>query len=225
MLGDWKRDCTSRTLVDSALAGSQALASFCSAWVSLLDSGKATTITTSQKPTTSHLVQRPTGISATFLSLLIDSPARSAGSRLPCPFTLTQPRPPTGHKGRQATPGNSRRSPVSASLSLHDPACRRNGARSRLTRSRSTPSTICCTRCRGWPPRWCTLIRRLRQAMITTPCWLPIGEKDADAAGLLPCWLRPGGVRSRDGTGPACPAQRPGRDSGGPARSPPAGRL
>ena len=74
MLGDWKCDCRSRTWVDSALAGSQALASFFSAPISLFDSGKATTTTTSQKPTTSHLVQLPAGISAILLALLIDSP-------------------------------------------------------------------------------------------------------------------------------------------------------
>src|SRR5215470_16270185 len=74
MLGDWKRDCTSSTLVDSALPGSQYFASFFSAPVSLVDSGKARTSTTSQKPTTTHLVQLPAGISAILLSLLIDSP-------------------------------------------------------------------------------------------------------------------------------------------------------
>src|SRR5262245_29660209 len=56
-LGDWKRSCACRTAVDSALAGSQALASFFSAPVSLVDSGKARTRMTSQKPTTTHLVQ------------------------------------------------------------------------------------------------------------------------------------------------------------------------
>jgi hypothetical protein len=35
----------------------------------------------------------------------------------------------------------------------------------------------CCTRCRGWPPRWCTPTRRPRQAMIIMLSWLPIGEK------------------------------------------------
>src|SRR6266516_2079403 len=74
MLGDWKCDCRSRTWVDSALAGSQALASFFSAPISFPDSGKATTTTTSHKPTTSHLVQLPAGISAILLNLLTDSP-------------------------------------------------------------------------------------------------------------------------------------------------------
>src|SRR6516165_5915673 len=73
MFGDWKRDWTSRTLVDSALPGSHALASFFSAPMSLLDSGKARTSMTSQKPTTTHLVQLPAGISAILLRLLIDS--------------------------------------------------------------------------------------------------------------------------------------------------------
>jgi cation diffusion facilitator family transporter len=42
-------------------------------------------------------------------------------------------------------------------------------ARSRLTRSRSTPSMACCMRCRGCPRRWCTPIRKPRTAPITTP--------------------------------------------------------
>src|SRR2546430_4672183 len=90
MLGDWKCDCRSRTLVDSALAGSQALASFFSAPMSLFDNGNATTTTTSQKPTTSHLVQLPAGISAIRLAPLIDPPAPPPLA--PRPFTLTQPR-------------------------------------------------------------------------------------------------------------------------------------
>src|SRR6266550_1239401 len=98
MFGDWKRACRSRTWVDSALAGSQALASFFSAPISLFDSGKATTTTTSQKPTTSHLVQLPAGISAILLALLIDAPCPPPplASR---PFTLTQPRAPNGTQG------------------------------------------------------------------------------------------------------------------------------
>src|SRR5882757_3014852 len=77
MLGDWICDWTSRTFVDSALAGSQAFASFFSAPVSFPDSGNATRSTTSQKPTTTHLVQRPAGISAIPVGLLIDSPPGS----------------------------------------------------------------------------------------------------------------------------------------------------
>src|SRR5215831_21254755 len=80
MFGDWKRDCTSRTLVDSAFAGSQALASFFSAPVSFDDSGSAITSTTSQKPTTTHLVQLPAGISVSLLAtLFIDSPSSAGG--------------------------------------------------------------------------------------------------------------------------------------------------
>src|SRR5215470_893221 len=79
MLGDWKRACTSRTLVDSAPAGSHALASFFSAPVSFDDSGSAITSTTSQKPTTIHLVQLPAGISAALLATLIDSPGSAGG--------------------------------------------------------------------------------------------------------------------------------------------------
>src|SRR5215469_15089897 len=80
MFGDWKRDCTSRTLVDSAFAGSQAFASFFSAPVSFDDSGNAITSTTSQKPTTTHLVQLPAGISVSLLAtLFIDSPGSAGG--------------------------------------------------------------------------------------------------------------------------------------------------
>src|SRR5262252_1572704 len=75
MLGDWKRACTSRTLVDSAPAGSQALALFFSAPMSFPDNGRAITSTTSQKPTTTHLVQLPAGISVSLLAtLFIGSP-------------------------------------------------------------------------------------------------------------------------------------------------------
>src|SRR6516164_2999933 len=97
MFGDWKRACTSRTLVDSALPGNQALASFFSAPMSLLDSGKARTRMTSQKPTTTHLVQLPAGISAIFLRLLIDSPrCRRRSGTLAHAFlpTLTASSPP-----------------------------------------------------------------------------------------------------------------------------------
>src|ERR1700691_3575809 len=59
MFGDWKRDCRSRTLVDSALAGSQAEESFFSAPVSLPDNGAATATMISQKTSTAHLVRRP----------------------------------------------------------------------------------------------------------------------------------------------------------------------
>src|SRR6266487_6209499 len=79
MFGDWKRDCTSRTLVDSALAGSHVFASFFSAPISFDDSGAAITSTTTQKPTTTHLVQLPAGISAIFPSLPISSPGSVGG--------------------------------------------------------------------------------------------------------------------------------------------------
>src|SRR6266516_7224631 len=103
MFGDWKRDCRARTLVDSALAGSQALASFFSAPISFPASGKATTTTTSQKPTTSHLVQLPAGISAIRLSLLIDSP-RLRWLVLDSPCTPTQPPAPRGTQGPGSRP-------------------------------------------------------------------------------------------------------------------------
>ena len=79
ILGDWKRSCAFRTLVDSAAPGSQYFASFFSAPVSFFDSGKARTSTTTQKPTTTHLVQLPAGISAIFFSLSIDSPRVAGG--------------------------------------------------------------------------------------------------------------------------------------------------
>src|SRR5215467_1891484 len=76
MFGDWKRDCTLRTWVDSAFAGSQALASFFSAPVSFDESGRAITSTTTQKPTTTHLVQLPAGISVSLLATLFIGPPR-----------------------------------------------------------------------------------------------------------------------------------------------------
>ncbi len=71
MLGDWNRDWTSSTLVDSALAGSQADASFFSAPVSLPASGPVTATMTSQKTRTAHLVRRPPGARMIALALLI----------------------------------------------------------------------------------------------------------------------------------------------------------
>src|ERR1700729_2612026 len=61
MLGDWKAACRFTTCVDSALAGSQAEASFFSAFVSLPASGPAAAMTMTQKTRTSHLVRRPPG--------------------------------------------------------------------------------------------------------------------------------------------------------------------
>src|SRR5947209_6944311 len=59
MLGDWKRDCTFSTWVDSALGGSQADASFFSAPLSLPASEPSTATMISQKTRTAHLVRRP----------------------------------------------------------------------------------------------------------------------------------------------------------------------
>src|SRR5215471_14715292 len=82
MLGDWKWDCTSRTLVDSAPVGTHCDGSFFSAWFSFLDSGNVITSTTTQKPTTTHLVQLPAGISVSLLAtLFIGSPSGSAGGQ------------------------------------------------------------------------------------------------------------------------------------------------
>src|SRR6516164_49492 len=78
MLGDWKRACALRTLVDSALAGSHALALFFSAPISFDDRGSAITSTTTQKPITTHLVQLPAGMSASFFTPFINSPYGSA---------------------------------------------------------------------------------------------------------------------------------------------------
>src|SRR6516164_4297152 len=115
MLGDWKRACTSRTLVDSAPPGSQALALFFSAPMSFPDNGRAINSTTSQKPTTIHLVQLPAGISASLLPTLFICPPGSAGRcsthvplyAITCPerdATALQAAPatPTGrlHEGR-----------------------------------------------------------------------------------------------------------------------------
>jgi hypothetical protein len=59
MFGDWKRDCRSSTLVDSAWAGSQDDESFFSAPVSLPDNGPARATMISQKTSTAHLARRP----------------------------------------------------------------------------------------------------------------------------------------------------------------------
>src|SRR5215510_3554374 len=85
MLGDWKRASASRTLVDSAPAGTHCDVSFFSAPLIFVDSGKVTASTATQKPTTSHLVQLPAGISAIFRSVLIDSPSGCPGRCLPRP--------------------------------------------------------------------------------------------------------------------------------------------
>src|SRR5262252_2285060 len=90
MLGDWKRDSASRTLVDSAPAGTHCAVSFFSAPLSFFDSGKATNSTTTQKPTTTHLVQLPAGISAIFRSVLIGPPRVRLAGRLPA--TVARPR-------------------------------------------------------------------------------------------------------------------------------------
>src|SRR5215469_11545961 len=83
MLGDWKRASASRTLVDSAPAGTHCDVSFFSACLSFTASGHATASTATQKPTTSHLVQLPAGISAIFRSVLIGPPRVVLASRLP----------------------------------------------------------------------------------------------------------------------------------------------
>src|SRR6266516_5131244 len=115
MLGDWKCACTSRTLVDSAPAGSHAFASFFSAPMSLLDSGSVMTSTTTQKPTTTHLVQLPAGISAAFRSLLIDSPSLAAADHSVHSYATTSP--PGGARARQAMPGDGAQ-PAARSLCI-----------------------------------------------------------------------------------------------------------
>ena len=104
--------------------------------------------------------------------------------------------------------------------------------RCRLTRSRSAPSTTCCTRCHGWPPRWCTPTRSPRRAMITMPSWRGIGEKGTPCGGRTwrcvphrehlpsPASLAPGSqdFSPRCARGPWCGA------SAGAGRAGPAGR-
>ncbi len=87
MFGDWKRACTSRTLVDSAFAGSQAFASFFCAPVSFPASGNATISTMPQKATTSHLVQLPAGTSAILRALPIDTPLAAGYHAVPTQAT------------------------------------------------------------------------------------------------------------------------------------------
>src|SRR5260370_34642723 len=105
MLGDWKRACALRTLVDSALAGSQAFASFFSAPVSFDDSGNAMTSTTTQKPKTTHLVKLPAGVSASLFTRSTDSPSarRARPGPRPAPPTATpEPTGAPGHTGHRA---------------------------------------------------------------------------------------------------------------------------
>src|SRR3954447_3520835 len=83
MLGDWNRDCTSRTLVDSAAGGSQDDASFFSAPVSLPASEPSTATMISQKTKTAHLVRRPLGMAtiARARFMMIPQDGRPAGCR------------------------------------------------------------------------------------------------------------------------------------------------
>src|ERR1700722_18316130 len=87
MFGDWNCDCRSSTLVDSALAGSQADESFFSAPVSLPDSGPATATMISQKTTTAHLARRPLATVMIERARLIVIPRRIAGL-MPLPESL-----------------------------------------------------------------------------------------------------------------------------------------
>jgi hypothetical protein len=107
MFGDWKRACTSRTLVDSALAGSQFFASFFSAPISFVDSGNMMTSTTTQNPTTTHLLQLPAGISAILPSLLIASPA----FRWPPPASVVHSYATTGPRWAQQSGKTPQRAP------------------------------------------------------------------------------------------------------------------
>ena len=83
MLGDWNRDCTSSTLVDSAADGSQDDASFFSAPVSLPASEPSTATMISQKTRTAHLVRRPLGMAtiARARLMMIPQNGRPAGCR------------------------------------------------------------------------------------------------------------------------------------------------
>src|SRR5512135_456903 len=142
MSGDWKRACTSRTLVESALAGSQALASFFSAPISFPASGKATTSTTAQTPTTTHLVQLPAGISAILLSLLIGFPRVP-----PAVSTGHQPGPhqdhPSGSSGTRPRTAAMHAS-VDCSMSL---ALRTDSGPTVSNRHRHLRTTCAWTRC------------------------------------------------------------------------------
>src|SRR2546426_11645031 len=113
MFGDWKCDCKSSTLVDSAFAGSQAFASFFSAPMSFPDSGKATTSTTTQKPRTSHLVQLPAGISEILLPMLIWFPRMLRAHSSPIRNHGRQRGRKGAQGGARGTPGGER-APVGA---------------------------------------------------------------------------------------------------------------
>src|SRR5262245_15852870 len=90
--GDWNDDCSFSTLVDSALAGSQACASFFSAPVSFPDSDPATAATISQNTRTAHLLRRPAGSRSRALAFLISVSQiiRFTSQGRPAPWHLTR---------------------------------------------------------------------------------------------------------------------------------------
>src|ERR1039457_943238 len=112
-LGDWNRDCRSRTLVDSALAGSHDFASLCSAPISLPASGPATPRMTIHSTTTTHLVRRPLGTPtiarALLIGILLDSAVQLAPPvRGHAPRRGDSPRPENSSVGRWASrPANT----------------------------------------------------------------------------------------------------------------------
>src|SRR6266568_3364024 len=97
-LGDWNCDSRASTLVDSALAGSHACASFFSAPISLPASGPAAARMMIHRTRTAHLVRRPAGMLTIARALLIRNPPRLGGSaggagrgKAPCRSDASRP--------------------------------------------------------------------------------------------------------------------------------------
>src|SRR5580704_17672241 len=82
MFGDWKRDCTASTLVDSAELGSQDWALFFSAPVSLPASGPRTARMMSQRTSTAHLERRPLATPTSARALVMMGPPERSTERV-----------------------------------------------------------------------------------------------------------------------------------------------
>src|SRR5215470_6712565 len=156
-LGDWKRSCTLSTFVDSALGGSQALASFFSAPMSFVNNGNVMMSTTSQKPTTTHLVQLPAGISASFFTFM-RSPSGQRWSSGPRSSML-----PSGTELSTATT----RASGNCAMSL---TCRTRSGPGASNRHRHRCSSGTSMRCTGQPQRPGDL--RHQQGRVTQPAQL-----------------------------------------------------
>src|SRR5215472_17159059 len=233
IFGDWKRDCTSTTLVDSALAGSHVFASFFSAPVSLADNGRVTTSTATQNPTTSHLVQPPAGTSASLPALLIGYGACSATTRFPqlvmigdvkserCPHGQAAARNP--HAPATQTPGqdlqNARKNHRQLTGSFRGPGLRRHAAtdswlrrdlgRSRLPGQSDEALLSEASRARRQNPACAAAGHRCRASRSAQPvgCYGPSGPSACEASRQS---RRSARFRCGAGRGNGCPSFPPG---------------